>query len=62
MIKGIAVKHRVKAYFPAKKVYNSDNAAMIALAGYYKALLGEYSNLKTIDRLPNWEIDKLNNN
>lgn len=62
MIRGIAVKHRVKAYFPAKKVYNSDNAAMIALAGYYKALLGKYSNLKKIDRLPNWEIDQLNNN
>jgi N6-L-threonylcarbamoyladenine synthase len=59
MIRGVSAKHKIEAFFPAKKVYNSDNAAMIGLAGYYKAMRGEYSdNIDKVDRFPNWEIDE----
>jgi N6-L-threonylcarbamoyladenine synthase len=58
MIRGVASKHKIEAFFPSKKVYNSDNAAMIALAGFYKAARGEYSNPEKVDRRPNWEIDE----
>lgn len=59
MIRSVAKKHKIKAFFPAKKVYNSDNAAMIALAGYYKIKRGECTKkIEDMDRLPNWEIDE----
>jgi N6-L-threonylcarbamoyladenine synthase len=59
MVHDMANKHQIKAFFPAKKVYNSDNAAMIALAGYYKFSRGEFvKDIDKVDRLPNWEIDE----
>jgi len=59
MIRGVAARHGIQAFFPAKKVYNCDNAAMIALAGFYKLTRGEYAhNIDKVDRLPNWELDE----
>lgn len=59
MVRDVANKHQIKAFFPAKKVYNSDNAAMIALAGFYKMKRGEYEkDIEKIDRRPNWEIEE----
>jgi N6-L-threonylcarbamoyladenine synthase len=57
MIRGVAARHKIQAFFPAKKVYNCDNAAMIALAGCYKLKRGEYAqNIDKIDRLPNYTL------
>ncbi len=57
MIRQTAKKFGIPAYFPEKK-YNSDNAAMIALAGFYKAKRNEFvRDINKVDRLPNWEID-----
>lgn len=59
MVRDVASKHQIKPFFPAKKVYNSDNAAMIALAGFYKMKQGEYAkDIDKVDRKPNWEIDE----
>jgi N6-L-threonylcarbamoyladenine synthase len=59
MVRQTAKKHGITAYFPPKKVYNSDNAAMIAVAGFYKSKRGEFEkDISTVDRRPNWEIDK----
>ena len=41
---------------PVKKVYNTDNAAMIGIAGYYKTLKSEWANTKTLDRDPKMKI------
>ena len=37
--------------------YAMDNAAMIAIAGYYKALKKEYTSWQDIKADPNWEIE-----
>lgn len=59
MVRDVASKHQIKAFFPAKKVYNGDNAAMIALAGFYKMKRDEYvKDIDKVDRLPNWEVDE----
>jgi tRNA A37 threonylcarbamoyltransferase TsaD len=34
-----------------------DNATMIALVGYYKALKKEYTSWQNIKANPNWEIE-----
>lgn len=47
----------MRAHFPAKGLYG-DNAAMIGIAAYYKALRGEFSKLDSVDRLPRWRIDQ----
>lgn len=38
--------------------YSMDNAAMIAVAGYYKALKKEFTSWKELDVNPNWKIDQ----
>ena len=53
----LAQSHGMQAWFPAKGMYG-DNAAMIGIAGYYKALRNEYSDPDKVDRLPRWRIDE----
>lgn len=45
----MAKKYQLPIYLPFKKELNTDNAAMIALAGYYQAQRGEYSNPQNLD-------------
>ncbi len=45
----------VPVYFPDKK-FTSDNAAMIALAGYHKFLRGEFSDPKRLERVPSLRL------
>ncbi len=59
MVRRVARNHQIQSFFPAKKAYNSDNASMIAVTGFYKAERGEFTNnLNSVDRKPNWEIDQ----
>jgi N6-L-threonylcarbamoyladenine synthase len=42
---------------PVKKIYNTDNAAMIGVAGYYKVLRGEFvKDIEKLDRDPRWAL------
>lgn len=43
-------------YFPSDKRYITDNAAMIAAAGYWRHQLGESHNWKTMDAKPEWNV------
>ena len=45
----IAKKYNLPVYLPFKKELNTDNAAMIALAGYHQSLRGDFANPKTFD-------------
>jgi N6-L-threonylcarbamoyladenine synthase len=59
MVRRVAKNHAIPAFFPVKKMFNSDNAAMIAVAGFYRAKRGEFmTDLNLVDRKPNWEIDQ----
>lgn len=44
-----------KIYIPEMK-YTMDNAAMIAVAGYYNAIKNEYTDWQKIEANPNWRI------
>lgn len=48
-IRTLAKKYDLPLYLPFKKELNTDNAAMIALAGYYQAQRGDYANPETLD-------------
>ena len=42
---------------PVKKILDTDNAAMIGVAGYYMAVRGEFvKDFEKLDRDPRWEI------
>lgn len=45
----LAKKYNLPVYLPFKKELNTDNAAMIALAGFYQAKRGDYANLENLD-------------
>jgi N6-L-threonylcarbamoyladenine synthase len=45
----LAKKYNLPLYLPYKKELNTDNAAMIALAGYYQAKRGDFANPSTLD-------------
>ena len=50
----------IKIHFPREKKLCGDNAGMIGLAGYYKALRGEMIEEKDfdkVDRLPRWSLE-----
>jgi N6-L-threonylcarbamoyladenine synthase len=45
----LAKKYNLPLYLPYKKELNTDNAAMIALAGYYQSERGDFANPNTLD-------------
>lgn len=45
----LAKKYNLPLYLPFKKELNTDNAAMIALAGYYQSQRGDFANPRTLD-------------
>jgi len=45
----LAKKYNLPLYLPYKKELNTDNAAMIALAGYYQSERGDFANPSTLD-------------
>lgn len=51
----VAKKIEIKLLLSPLK-YSMDNAAMIAVAGYYHALKKEFINWKDIEANPNWEV------
>lgn len=51
-LRKLAKEMELPLYMPAKKILNTDNAAMIGAAGYFMALRKEWSNPKTLDRDP----------
>jgi len=56
-LRKVAREAGLPIYLPYKKVYNTDNAAMIGVAGYYKALREEWSDPKTLDREPRAKLN-----
>lgn len=55
-IRKLAKKYQLPLYMPFKKELNTDNAAMIALAGFYQSQRGEYSNPQNLDVNPRAEL------
>lgn len=50
----------VRIHYPTNKKLHTDNAGMIGIAAYYNALRGNFvEDLDSIDREPNWRIDKI---
>lgn len=47
---------KLPVYMPVKKILNTDNAAMIGVAGYYKALNKEWADPMMLDRDPRAQI------
>ncbi len=57
MLRRVAKKRCLPIFMPFKKELNTDNAAMIGAAGYFKALRGEFEkNIELVERDPRWEI------
>ncbi len=51
----------IKVYFPKEGILCGDNAGMIGLSGYYKALKGEVvmeKDFDKVDRLPRWSLEE----
>jgi N6-L-threonylcarbamoyladenine synthase len=48
-IRVLAKKYQLPIYLPFKKELNTDNAAMIALAGYYQSKRGDFANPDIFD-------------
>lgn len=52
-LKKMAKEFNTPLFMPVKKQFNTDNAAMIGIVGYYKALKGEFvKNKEELDRNP----------
>ena len=51
-LRKVAKEYGLPLYMPAKKVLNTDNAAMIGIAGYFMAKRKEWANPETLDRDP----------
>ncbi|HWS48447.1 MAG TPA: tRNA (adenosine(37)-N6)-threonylcarbamoyltransferase complex transferase subunit TsaD [Candidatus Methanoperedens sp.] len=48
-MRSLAKKYQLPIYLPFKKELNTDNAAMIALAGFYQSKMGNYTDPKNFD-------------
>lgn len=55
----VAKRHPGVAFLKPNLEYCTDNAAMIAAAGYFHALKKEFTDWKTLDADPDWELGKL---
>ena len=56
-LRKLAKEFNTPLLMPVKKQFNTDNAAMIGLVGYYKALRGEFvENKEELDRNPRMEL------
>lgn len=57
LFRKLAKKYKGKVLFPSFKYLTGDNAAMIGVVGYYKALKGEFvSDIESLDREPRMRI------
>lgn len=57
MIRQLGKKFSLPVYFPISKSLNTDNAAMIAVAGYYKYLNGKnVAKMEDLDRDPKMKL------
>lgn len=56
-IRKLAKEFNTPVLMPTKKQFNTDNAAMIGVVGYYKALRNEFvENIEELDRNPRLEL------
>jgi len=56
-LRKMAKEFNIPLLMPVKKQFNTDNAAMIGIVGYYKALRGEFvEDIESLDRNPRLEI------
>ncbi len=56
-LRKLAKEEKLPIFMPVKKWLNTDNAAMIGVAGYYKAMRGEFvEDIDKLDRDPRMEI------
>lgn len=55
-LRKMAKEYKLPIYMPVKKILNTDNAAMIGVAGYYQALRKDFADPKTLDREPRLEF------
>jgi N6-L-threonylcarbamoyladenine synthase len=51
-LRKLAKEKKLPIYFPTKKQFSTDNAAMIGIAGYYKAMRGEF-----VEEVENLDIE-----
>ena len=51
-LRQLAKEMKTPLFMPFKKELNTDNAAMIGMVGYFKALKNEWADPKTLDRDP----------
>ena len=56
-LRKISRKFTTPIYFPYNAKLYQDNAAMIAIAGYFKAQRGEFADLNKLDRNPRARIN-----
>jgi N6-L-threonylcarbamoyladenine synthase len=56
-INKIGKKHQIKVYYPDNKNLITDNAGMIAVAGYYNYLRNNLTKPNNLDRIPNLSLD-----
>lgn len=55
-LRQMARKSKLKIIFPYSRKLTGDNAAMIGITAYYKALRKEFTSPDKIDRSPNLKL------
>lgn len=58
LTRSVAKEYGLPTYIPYTKKLITDNAAMIGVVASYKYARGEFSELSSLDRLPNLNFDK----